>query len=158
MQANPKRPDLSPPTSPSSVTRILVVDDERMLAKMFGEMLSLRGYFPTVCHSARQALELVKNLEFDLVLSDYAMPLMSGKEFFRAATLFKPGLARRFIFLTGDLVQEETRAFLDSVGTPYLAKPFPLATLEKVVANLLRANAGLDHASLGAGDCLALCA
>jgi CheY-like chemotaxis protein len=50
----------------------------------------------------------------------------------------KPELARRVLFLTGDVVSEDTQAFLQSTGNPHLSKPFQLARVEQIVAQILQ--------------------
>jgi len=45
------------------------------------------------------------------------MPKMNGQEFYRQAIQMKPELARRILFLTGDVVSEDTQAFLQSRAT-----------------------------------------
>jgi len=69
---------------------------------------------------------------------------MNGEEFYRQAIGKKPELARRVVFLTGDVVNEETEAFLRSTGNPHLAKPFQLARVEEAVAKALRLSAAGD--------------
>ncbi len=101
-------------------------------------MLSLLGYSVTLCHSAPAALELFEQHEFDMVLSDFRMPKMNGQEFYQQAILKKPHLKRRIVFLTGDVVNEDTQAFLRSTGNPHLAKPFQLARVEQTVAEVLQ--------------------
>ncbi|MBI4326297.1 MAG: response regulator [Chloroflexi bacterium] len=118
--------------------QILVLDDEPSLAELLGEMLTILGHSATVCNSALQALQLVQERPFDLVLSDFRMPVMNGREFYEAVVQNKPHLAKRIIFLTGDVVNEETQAFLTSVGNPHLCKPFQLSTIEKAVAQVLQ--------------------
>lgn len=130
----------SPPPS-ASPARILIVDDETSIAELLGEMLGMLGYQPTLCHAAPQALEIIARNEFDVVLSDFRMPVMDGQEFYRLAVEKKPSLARRFIFLSGDVVNEDTQNFLGSIGTPHLAKPFQLTTVEEAVIKVLREHA-----------------
>jgi hypothetical protein len=72
------------------------------------------------------------------------MPEMSGREFFEAATEIKPGLASRFIFLTGDLFNMETEATIASLGVPALGKPFRLATVEEVVGDVIAKNSAAE--------------
>jgi len=131
-------PPVVPAQVPAQSARILVLDDDKMIAELLGEMLSLLGYSATVCHSAPEALELVDRQRFDLILSDFRMPKMNGEEFYRQAIGKKPELARRVVFLTGDVVNEETQAFLRSTGNPHLSKPFQLARVEETVADVLR--------------------
>jgi len=137
----------SPATRPAEIFstncagRILVLDDEKSIAEMLSEMLGLLGYETTVCNVPAQALEMIKKQEFDLIISDFRMPGLNGEQFFGLATKQRPGLARRIIFLTGDVVNDETLKFLKSTGNPHLAKPFDLAHVRTIVAEVLRANA-----------------
>ena len=73
-----------------------------------------------------------------------AYNVRTGEEFYRQAIGKKPELARRVVFLTGDVVNEETQAFLRSTGNPHLAKPFQLARVEEAVAKALRQSAAGD--------------
>jgi PAS domain S-box-containing protein len=116
---------------------ILVLDDEKALAEMLGEMLSLLGHRPTLCNAAADALKLLESQSFNLILSDIRMPQIDGQQFYRLATERDPELAKRFIFLTGDVVNEETQSFLKSVGNPYIPKPFHLAAVEETVDEML---------------------
>ena len=132
------RPPAQAETPRASSARILVLDDEQIIAELLGEMLGLLGYSTTLCHSASDALQLLAQRDFDLIISDFRMPKMNGQEFYCQAIALKPDLARRILFLTGDVVSEETQAFLQSTGNPHLSKPFQLARVEQVVAEVLR--------------------
>ena len=127
-------------TEPACAGKILVLDDEKSIAEMLGEMLGLLGYTPTICHLAAQALELIEQHDFDLIISDFRMPGINGRQFFGLAVEKKPELARRIIFLTGDVVNEETRDFLKSIGNPHIAKPFNLSMVKEVVAGMIQSN------------------
>lgn len=122
-------------TMPQAI--ILVLDDERPLAEMLGQMLTVIGHQPVLCHLPLKALELLEERDFDLILSDYRMPGLDGQQFYRMVTQKKPALAQRFVFLTGDVANEETYKFLNSIGAPHLTKPFQLASVEKVIAAVL---------------------
>jgi PAS domain S-box-containing protein len=142
--AEDKAPPVTKPVDISSTScagRILLLDDEKSIAEMLSEMLALLGYETTVCNVPAQALEIIKQQEFDLIISDFRMPGLNGEQFFGLATKQNPALARRIIFLTGDVVNDETLKFLKSTGNPHLAKPFDLARVRATVADVLRANA-----------------
>jgi two-component system NtrC family sensor kinase len=123
--------------SPSRPEKILVVDDERAIVEMLGEMLSLLGYTPTLCYSPVEALNLLEKNDFNLVLSDIRMPEIDGTRLYRMASEKNLALSQRFVFLTGDTVSAETKAFLQTVGTPHIAKPFHLSSVEEVVTKIL---------------------
>lgn len=120
--------------------RILVLDDETSIAEMLGEMLGLLGYTPTLSHAPMQAIELMEEQEFDLIISDFRMPGLNGQQFYEMVARKKPEMARRIVFLTGDMVNEETQDFLKASGSPHLAKPFNLENVKRIVAEVLQAN------------------
>jgi signal transduction histidine kinase/ActR/RegA family two-component response regulator len=121
--------------------QILILDDEESIAELLGEMLGLLGYSTTLSHSGPDALQLLEQRDFDLIISDFRMPKMNGQEFYQRAIQRKPALARRIIFLTGDVVSEDTQGFLQSTGNPHLSKPFQLARVEQTVAQVLESQA-----------------
>src|SRR5204862_3558156 len=102
--------------------KVLVLDDEQALAQLLGEVLTVLGHTPTVCYSAVTALEWIDRQDFDVILSDMRMPNIDGKQFYEMVKQRKGHLAQRFVFLTGDVVGEETQAFLQSTGNPHLSK------------------------------------
>jgi PAS domain S-box-containing protein len=127
----------APPTQPVRA-KILVLDDEEALAELLGQMLELLGHLPTVCNSGLEAVDLITRNDFSLVISDFRMPVMDGQQFYQAVTQIKPELARRIIFLTGDLTNEDAKTFLESSGSPHLAKPFQLSNVEQLVNQILQ--------------------
>lgn len=112
---------------------ILVLDDEKSIADMLGEMLEMLGHKPTLCNAAGQALELIQDNDYDLILSDFRMPNINGEQFYGEVLKMKPDLAKRIIFLSGDVVNEQTQAFLRSTGNPKLDKPFKLASVREAI-------------------------
>lgn len=125
-------------TAPQRPAQILILDDEKAIAEMLAEMLSLLGHTPILCHAASDALELIQKHDFDLVLSDVRMPVMDGRRFYQELQRQHPATARRVVFLTGDTVNSEVRSFLDSTGTRHLSKPFRLSAVEDVIDQTLR--------------------
>ncbi len=151
-------PDIEtkPRNSLKTAAEVLVLDDEPSIADLLSEMLSLLGQRPTVCLAPAAALELLLTRDFDLIISDFRMPVMNGEQFYREVLRRKPHLAPNIIFLTGDVVSAETRQFLASTNNPHLDKPFQLSKLETVVAEVLgRKEARRDDAIHGARPSLA---
>jgi CheY-like chemotaxis protein len=133
-------PPIKPPSAAASgfhPARILVLDDEPGIAELLGVTLIMLGHQPTVCFDALAALALIDQQAFDLVLSDFRMPNLDGREFYEKVVQKKPDLAKRIIFLTGDVMGAESMAFFNSVSCLHLAKPFHLVQVEEAVARIL---------------------
>jgi len=60
--------------------KILVIDDEELITKSLLKLLEKEGYKTTVARTGKEALEIVKKNDFDLVISDVRMPEMDGIE------------------------------------------------------------------------------
>jgi PAS domain S-box-containing protein len=118
--------------------RILVVDDEKPVADLLGEMLGSLGCYTAICTDAEKALETLRQASFDLIITDIRMPKMDGREFFKQAMEENPDLAGRFVLFTGDVVNAETQAFLKVAKCPYLTKPFELDQVHHLVRDVLR--------------------
>ncbi|RMD88280.1 MAG: response regulator [Alphaproteobacteria bacterium] len=62
---------------------ILLIDDEPAIARLYGAFLQRRGFDIRICPDAAEALELLRERRFHLVLSDVEMPGIDGHEFCR---------------------------------------------------------------------------
>ena len=74
---------------------ILIVDDEETVAEITGRILGRLGYKITTCTSANEALRLLRAAPeaFDMLITDYTMPEMTGDVLALEAARVKPGLA-----------------------------------------------------------------
>ena len=64
--------------------RILIVDDDRRMARTLTDILKVKGYEAEMAHSGPEALEKVEKGHFDCILSDIKMPEVNGVELYRA--------------------------------------------------------------------------
>ncbi len=112
---------------------MLLADDEPALAEAVAETLRDAGFEVTVASDGEEALARAQAQTFDAVICDMRMPRVDGPAFYRAIADFSPPQARRVIFVTGDVTGTEAARFLDDSGCPWLAKPFRLAELLRVV-------------------------
>ena len=120
---------------------ILVVDDEPAVAALLAEALSRDGYQVDTAANGAVALERLAARKYDLIISDSGMPVLSGPELYREVERREPHLVRRFVFVTGDVLNPSTRAFLAQTGAPQLEKPFALESVKRVVRRVLLATA-----------------
>ncbi|MFT3923383.1 MAG: PAS domain S-box protein [Myxococcales bacterium] len=116
--------------------RILVIDDEHEVGQAVAAMLETEHEVCTAEHGG-DALALLKNARFDLVLCDLMMPTMSANEFFNELKRVSPEHVRKVCFMTGGVFTDATRAFLDDAGRPLINKPFSLAGLRAMVAQTI---------------------
>ncbi len=83
------------------------------------------------------ALERIRAQAFDAVICDLKMPRLDGKAFYRMLEAAAPGLAKRVIFVTGDVAGTDAEEFLEESGCRWLAKPFRLGDLLRAVRDTL---------------------
>ncbi|HLM45537.1 MAG TPA: ATP-binding protein, partial [Myxococcaceae bacterium] len=102
------------PVAPTSrQARLLVVDDEPLVARGVARLLQGECSAESTS-SAREALErLSKGERFDLLLCDVMMPEMSGEAFFLQLGQVAPDQCERVVFITGGAFTPEARAFLE---------------------------------------------
>ena len=86
-----------------------------------------------------QALQGMRDTDFDVMLVDHRMAGMSGTEFYDAAVESRPGLARRVVFMSGDVLNPDLRGFATRHGIRLLAKPFDIDAVVRVVREVLEA-------------------
>ncbi len=114
-------------------TRIMVVDDEQAIQGLANIVLGAEGIEVDVADNGTAAMEMVGANAYDLLLVDVKTPQMNGKQLYRLLLKKHPNLADRVLFITGDTVSDDTRAFLQDCGRPCLAKPFTPDSLIEAV-------------------------
>ncbi|SDO06581.1 PAS domain S-box-containing protein [Rhodoferax sp. OV413] len=124
-----------PPAAPPR--RVLVVDDEPELAKLMRYLLENEGFDVATAESGAVALEMLDMVRFDAIVSDLRMPDMDGAGLWRAVSAQHPRLARAMLFVTGDTLSPDARAFLQNSQSDWLDKPFTRDDLLAKVAALM---------------------
>ncbi|HEX7479255.1 MAG TPA: response regulator [Polyangiales bacterium] len=123
---------------PTARSRVLVVDDERLITKALQRTLSLDHDVTTLSDARQALLRLERGERFDLILCDLMMPQMTGMELHAALLRIAPDQAGRMVFLTGDAFTARARAFLDQVPNRHIEKPFDTRRLRALVNDCLR--------------------
>jgi two-component system response regulator HydG len=114
-----------------------VLDDERSIGMLLDRWLRASGYDPTIATSGAEAIELVRENGFDVMLCDHRMVGMAGTEVFDEIVALRPELERRFVFMSGDVLNPELSAFVARRGVGLLAKPFDLDTVRQTLDRVL---------------------
>jgi CheY-like chemotaxis protein len=116
---------------PVDKLRILVVDDDDTVRGLAKEMLEEMGHEVAEAASGRSALEVLKvERHCDLLLIDFAMPLMNGSECATEAKKLRPDLS--ILFMTGYVDNDALRRWSE-LGVRTLNKPFLYADLAEAV-------------------------
>ena len=123
---------------PATRLRVLVVDDEPHILHYMTATLEAWGHVPVVASDGSEALNRASKEPFDLIISDLRMPKFGGREFYEELERRNPAMAARLVFSTGDTVRGDTLAFLETLERPYLHKPFSLAELRTLLADVVR--------------------
>ena len=114
-------------------TRVLVVDDDKLVRRFMAESLRSLQYHVTEAESGTQALATMERERFALLVVDFAMPGMNGADAARAAQERQPGI--KVLMVPG---YADSAAVEAALGTArQLRKPFDLAELGAAVAETL---------------------
>lgn len=129
--------------------RILVVDDEESVVGALSEFFTLRGYEVESALNSRQALGIIHDKEFSIVISDLRMPGMNGVELLEHVMEADPETV--VIIMTGYASVQSAVDALKKGAYDYVVKPFSMYELEKTVRlglekrRLLKENVELSH-------------
>lgn len=115
----------------SGRARILVVDDEPVIAALVSESLDPHDVY--IVTSGRDALEMCRNESFDLVLCDLMMPDLTGMDLYEQLRIDQSGCEKRIIFMTGGAFTQRAKKFLSCVPNPCVSKPFSVEEIRSVV-------------------------
>jgi len=134
----------SRPTQTQSFTkrngRILVIDDEPTIRELLEKALTRVGHSVNVIGDATTAMEIIDaGTIYDVIITDVRMPGMNGLELYTLAVRKMPAMKHRIIFITGDVMGADIKAFISNNNIPFLAKPFRMNELEEMIGNILGA-------------------
>src|SRR5919199_5939944 len=130
--------------------RVLVVDDDNVLRKVVTDQLSRSGFDAASAASAQEALEALRETDYDVILLDIQMPGMSGLDALRQIRQIED--APEVIMLTADTSLATGIEAMRLGAYDYLTKPSTLDEMEAVIRKadekrrLIRQNASLRDA------------
>ena len=116
---------------------VLVVEDEPALADAVVDALTDAGLQVDHAGDGEAALARVEASTYDAIVCDLKMPRVDGMTFYRALAAARPTLARRVVFVTGDVLGSDAERFFEDTGCRWLTKPFRFGDLLRVVREVL---------------------
>jgi two-component system NtrC family sensor kinase len=117
--------------------RILVVEDEPIIAGLLTDMLMGDGHIVDTVNTGRAALERLAHQAYDLIVSDLRMPVLDGRGLYREIEVRYPEMLKRIVFVTGSALESGNEGFLAKSGVPWLAKPFSIDQLHRLTQKVL---------------------
>jgi DNA-binding NtrC family response regulator len=115
--------------------RVLVVEDELIIGEIAAEALTDAGYEVLTAASAEEAEILLRDVSLDVLFTDIDLGGQDGFELAQAALSLQPLLS--VVFTSGR--SRTCHGLCESVGVPFLAKPYRLAELLETVERAVKA-------------------
>ncbi|MEE8606164.1 MAG: response regulator, partial [Nitrospiraceae bacterium] len=120
----------------SGLPRVLVVDDEEVIAEELAEYLQLKGYDVATAGSGLEALEVHRSRPADVVITDLFMPEMNGNELIRRLRRTDPDLP--IMVMTGHTTFGDEKETITEGASLVLKKPISLRELSDTLSNMVR--------------------
>lgn len=117
--------------------RALILDDEESIRTFLRKALTAAGFEVVVAADGQTAVSAVRAGPIDVALVDHRMPGMTGIDAYEEAVAARPELAGRWLFMSGDVLNPDLQSFAEAHSLPLLAKPFDLATVNRVVGEIV---------------------
>jgi PAS domain S-box-containing protein len=117
--------------------RILVVDDDTLVAKALSRLLAEHHEVVALTSADEALVRLQGGERFDLIFCDLMMPVTTGVEFYERLSALSLDQAERTIFITGGAFTDASRKFLETTANDRLEKPFDQHKLRAIVARYL---------------------
>ncbi|MEJ2688698.1 MAG: sigma-54 dependent transcriptional regulator [Deltaproteobacteria bacterium] len=118
---------------------ILIVDDELSMREFLTIFLENEGHRAIDTAKAAEAIEIARNEEIDLVISDIRMPEMNGLTLLDSIRKFKGSLP--FIMITAYASPEDAVTAMKGGAFDYITKPFKVEEIKEIIASALKTKA-----------------
>jgi DNA-binding NtrC family response regulator len=125
-------------TEAASEAAVLVIEDEPSVMAFVRAALERNGYQVHPAETGALALQKLQQRGYAGVISDMRTPGgVDGADVWEWISQNRPEMLARVIFITGDIVNEDTAETLHRTGAPYIEKPFRVSELLTMVRRVL---------------------
>jgi CheY-like chemotaxis protein len=119
------------------VRRILVIEDNAAVREEIADILMLEGFDVTGAEDGQAGLERAQATQPDLIICDVMMPRLDGYGTLQALRRDAATHSIPFVFLTAKALEDDIQKGLELGANGYLAKPFRIDDLLRVVTTSL---------------------
>ena len=120
----------------TTMTRILVVDDEPIVGERLKASLERAGFIVDAFVSSRDALDRLTQETYDVLITDLKMKKPDGLEVIRATKQRQPDI--KAVVITGFATKQLATEALDVGAVHFLAKPFKISHLIELLRTITR--------------------
>jgi DNA-binding response OmpR family regulator len=114
---------------------ILIVDDKEFIRTLLSDFFSFNGYEVFLAINGKEALDIIKNKSFSLVITDMDMPLMDGIELVKRIRKINISLP-----IIGMSIENKESEFLKAGADHFLLKPFNFNHLKSILHSIFEEN------------------
>ena len=116
---------------------MLIVEDNTELLELMSRLFAPQ-YDVFTAHNGRQALNIIKRHDLDIVITDVMMPVMDGIELTREIKNSPDYGQLPVVMLTAKTAEEDLRTGFETGADAYITKPFKLQTLQLRIDNIIQ--------------------
>ena len=118
-----------------STRKILIVDDNPNMSTLLSDILEIFDFEGFHAENGKEALDRLRQSQYDMVFTDLRMPQMDGYDLLKAIKSEHPAIPVVVVtgYATGDSREEELAQKADG----FLHKPFKVDEIESILSNLL---------------------
>ena len=128
--------ELEEASKPLSPLRILVIDDEARSRNLIAKLLQADAHHIEIAEDGKGGLNMLRQGEFDLVITDRAMPIMNGDDVAKEAHQIRPGIPIIMLTGFGDIMKDGNEC--PPGVTRVMSKPVTSKDLRSVMASVMR--------------------
>jgi CheY-like chemotaxis protein len=118
--------------------KVLVIDDESDVANLMMLFLSGLGYDTDIFLSCEEAVAAIEENSYWAIFCDYMMPKITGDKLYSIVKNKDAGLAKRFVVITGAVLDERLDDFLKGEQVKVINKPFKLDEIKNILIEFER--------------------
>jgi len=130
----------------NQVIDILLVEDNNVNIKIATMMLKKIGYECDIACNGQEAVNLVKQKVYSIILMDMQMPVMDGIQASKIIKQHSNGQNTPIVAMTANVLQEDKNKCFESGMDYFVSKPFNIAALSEVITNAL-SNSALNNSN-----------
>jgi len=132
-------------TENNKTVKIIVVDDEEIVLSLICDTLEDEGYDIKTASNGEDALKIIEQDTFDLIISDIRMPGIDGIELIKRTREIQPEIG--VIFMTGYANLNSAKNAIKQGAFDYIMKPFEISEIRKAVKDAIRIKKEVEEKS-----------